>query len=630
MDIAAALYLNEIRHDPENPRWLDRDRAFWSAGHKAPALYVCLAKAGYFPMEEVLKLRQLGSSCQGHPHCRKCTGVEVSSGSLGQGLSVAVGNALGVRMDRRASRVYCIMGDGEQQEGSIWEAVMAATQFKLDNLVGIVDHNRLQIDGWVREVMSVDPLARKYEAFGWHVIEIDGHEMEEILDAFAHARTVKGQPTLILAHTVKGKGVSFMEDEAKWHGVAPKKREELDQGLKDIMGEKVWSKEEVERFLGMTRKYEDEMRLQIEAEMPKFSRDYWWNSAQRMRVEMEPTRFGFGKALAKIGSDTRIVTVHADISDSIRITDFEKADPKRKGRVFSVGIAEQNMMTLAAGLAKEGKIPVTGTYGVFAAGRPWDQLRTTVCYSNLNVKIAGAHGGISVGPDGATHQALEEITLMAILPNMHVLVPADTVETAKASEMAILEVEGPVYLRYAREATPIVTKEETPFCFGKANVIRYRGEADDFADAFEMVLAGEYKSEDEDLAIIACGPLVPEAMRAAYILREEDGVETRVVNMHTVKPMDEEAVTRAAEETGIVITAEDHQVGGFGNLVAGAAVRGKNYKAPLVMDMVGVADRFGESGAPWDLMKTFHLCAEHIADKARGLLKKKGRRRKKK
>ncbi len=625
MDVAAALYLHEARHDPKNSTWPDRDRVFWSAGHKAPALYVCLAKSGYFPMEDVLTLRRLDSRCQGHPHWLKCDGVEISSGSLGQGLSVAVGSALAAKLDGRSNRVYCIMGDGEQQEGSIWEAAMSAAQFALDQLVGIVDCNQLQIDGWVRDVMSVDPLHRKYEAFGWHVIEIDGHDIEQILDAFAHARAVKGQPTVILAHTVKGKGVSFMENVAKWHGVAPKKREELDQGLNDIMGENVWSKEEVDRLLDIARKYEEDIRPQVEAEVPKFSRDYWWNSGERMRVEMKPTRFGFGEAMAKIGSDPRIVTIHADISDSIRITDFEKAHPERRDRVISVGIAEQNMMTVAAGLAKEGKIPVAGTYGVFASGRPWDQLRTTVCYSNLNVKIAGAHGGVSVGADGATHQALEEITLMTILPNMHVVVPADAPETAKAAEAIILQVVGPGYVRYAREATPIVTKADTPFVFGRANVIRFRAEADDFLDAFQTVLASEYKSEDEDVTIIACGPMVPEAMRAAYILHQEHGLQARIVNMHTVKPMDEEAITRAIEETGLVVTAEEHQVGGFGNLVAGVAARTKNYSTPFVMGMVGVADRFGESGSPWDLMKKFGLCAEHIAEKVKGLLDQKGR-----
>ena len=260
---------------------------------------------------------------------------------------------------------------------------------------------------------------------------------------------------------------------------------------------------------------------------------------------------GFGRGLEKAGGDERVVTLHADISGSIRITDFEAKHPERKHRVFSVGIAEQNMMEVAAGLAKEGLIPVAGTYGVFASGRCWDQIRTTICYSNLNVKIAGAHGGISVGPDGATHQALEELSLMSILPNMHVLAPCDSLETERATLFSLLDLRGPVYLRFAREATPVVTTPATPFRYGVANIIRYRGEKPRFLDAFETFLSTDYAAEDEDVSIIACGPMVPEAMRAAWLLKEEFDLETRVVNMHTVKPLDVEALVAGRRAYGL-------------------------------------------------------------------------------
>ena len=223
MDLAAALYLNELNHDPSNPAWPERDRVFWSAGHKAPALYVALGRAGYYPLDDVALLRQLGSKFEGHPNWLKVPGVEISSGSLGQGLGAAVGNALGGKLRGSAYRVYVIMGDGEHQEGSVWEAAMAAGHFKLDNMCAIVDVNRLQIDGWVEEVMNVEPLAEKYSAFGWNVVEIDGHDMEQILAAFAQARATQGKPTVLLARTIKGKGVSFMENEAGWHGTPPNK-----------------------------------------------------------------------------------------------------------------------------------------------------------------------------------------------------------------------------------------------------------------------------------------------------------------------------------------------------------------------------------------------------------------------
>lgn len=619
MDITAALFLNIMDHDPKNPCWEGRDKLFFSAGHKAPALYAGLGKAGYFPIEDIVTLRRCGSVFQGHPHCLKLDCVEISSGSLGQGLGVGVGDAIAAKMDGKDYRVYVLMGDGEQQEGSVWEAAMSASQFKLDNLCAVVDKNGLQIDGRVEEVMNIDPIADKYRAFGWHVIEIDGHDMQQIIDAFEEAKTVKGRPTCIIADTIKGKGVSFMENVASWHGAATKGREQLDQALADLNVPDL-TKEKVDELLETAKRFGRETALAIDAAHPHFSKDYWWNSGDKMKVEMDPTRMGFGRALEKIGDDPRIVTLHADISNSIRITAFEEKNPERKERVVSVGIAEQNMMQVAAGLAKEGKISVTGTYGVFASGRPWDQIRTTICYGNLNVKIAGAHGGISVGPDGATHQSLEEISLMAILPNMALSVPADSIETEKASKAGIIDIFGPVYLRFAREATPVVTTHETPFKWGVANVIRFRGVTDNFIDAFEQKLSTDYKGEGEQLAIIACGPMVPEAMRAAWILKEEKGIETRVINVHTVKPIDEAAILAAADEIGTIITAEEHQVGGFGNIIAGIAAKRKNHSKPLVIEQIGVQDKFGESGEPWELMKMFGLTAECIAQKAMEML----------
>jgi transketolase len=227
---------------------------------------------------------------------------------------------------------------------------------------------------------------------------------------------------------------------------------------------------------------------------------------------------------------------------------------------------------------------------------------------------------VSVGPDGATHQALEEFFQMCGLPGMTVVAPCDFVETQRASEYLLFQVKGPKYIRFAREATPIVTTLYTPWRFGEANVIRYRGEQDHFIEAFETKLASEYESDNEDLTIIACGPSVPEAMRAAYILKEEYGIETRVVNMHTVKPLDDKAIVKAALDTGIVITAEEHQVGGMGNRVAAVIAQSKELvNKSIMMGMIGVQDRFGESGAPWELVKEFEVSAEHIAFKAKEL-----------
>jgi transketolase len=233
VEFTVALYYNHLDFKVDDPEWEGRDRIYWSKGHVAPLIYTIMSEVGYFDNELLCTLRQLGSPLQGHPSADRCHGLEVSSGSLGQGLSIAVGTALGLRLDSSPARVYCIMGDGEQDEGQIWEAFMAGAHFKLENLCAIVDYNQLQIDGRVQDVMNIDPLPAKYRAFNWNVIEIDGHDIQQCLDAFEQAKAHKGQPSVIVASTVKGKGVSFMEDVADWHGKCPN-AEELAKALAEL------------------------------------------------------------------------------------------------------------------------------------------------------------------------------------------------------------------------------------------------------------------------------------------------------------------------------------------------------------------------------------------------------------
>ena len=238
IDMVTALYFSKMRHNPANPAWADRDRFVLCKGHAAPALYVALAEAGYFPKEDLKTLRQLGSHLQGHPDSKSTPGVDVCTGSLGQGLSMANGMALGLRLDGKDCRVYAVLGDGELQEGQVWEAAMAAAHYRLDNLCALVDVNRLQIDGEVAKVMNVGSVADKFRAFGWNVMEIDGHDMAAIVAALDAAETVKGAPTVIVADTVKGKGVSFFENKASYHGVAPSD-EELPRAL-ECLGEQCY------------------------------------------------------------------------------------------------------------------------------------------------------------------------------------------------------------------------------------------------------------------------------------------------------------------------------------------------------------------------------------------------------
>jgi len=309
---------------------------------------------------------------------------------------------------------------------------------------------------------------------------------------------------------------------------------------------------------------------------------------------MTPTRDGFGKALVELGRrDKNVVVLSADLTDSTRAAWFKKEFPER---FFGLGVAEQDMIGVAAGFALTGKIPFACTFGVFASGRAWDQVRISIAYMNLNVKIGGTHGGISVGPDGATHQALEEIALMRMLPNMTVLVPCDAVEAKKAT-LEAARIKGPVYIRVGRNASPVYTKEEDPFTIGKANILR----------------------DGKDATIFACGNMVYESMRACDIL-DKEGVRTRLVNLHTPKPIDTECIIRCARQTGALVTAEEHTLaGGFGSAVAEVV----SQQCPVPMKMVGIHDEFGISGEPDELFEHFGLTAAHVAQAVRDVLKRK-------
>ncbi len=311
-------------------------------------------------------------------------------------------------------------------------------------------------------------------------------------------------------------------------------------------------------------------------------------------VDYKLTREGWGRALVELGKENPdVVVLVGDLAASTSVNLFKEAFPER---FIECGIAEQNMATIAAGLSLTGKIPFFATYGAFASCRAADQIRVTICYSNLNVKIGGAHGGISVGPDGATHQALEEIAIMRSMPNMKMIVPADYYETFKATKAAA-DVCGPVYIRFGREKVPVVGDENTPFIFGKANVVR----------------------DGSDVAIIACGVMVYEALMAAEKL-EGSGILARVINMHTLKPLDEEAIVSAARECGAIVTAEEHQIfGGLGSAVAQVASR----EYPVPIEYVAVMDRFGESGKPDELLDAFGLRSGDIVRKVNRVLKMK-------
>lgn len=318
------------------------------------------------------------------------------------------------------------------------------------------------------------------------------------------------------------------------------------------------------------------------------------NLFEKAKLEMVPTRDGYGKGLVEAGSkDSRVVVLCADLAESTRSHWFKDKFPER---YIEMGVAEQNMATVAAGLANYGKIPFISSYATFSPGRNNEQIRTTISLNNLPVKIAGAHAGISVGPDGATHQALEDIALMRVQPRMTVLVPCDAIETKKATFAAAFNGK-PTYIRFAREKTPVFTTEKTPFQIGKAEVF-YKG---------------------KDVTIIACGPLVYEALLAAERLKRER-ISAEVINNHTVKPLDKKTILTSVKKTRAVVTVEEHQVsGGMGSAVAEFLVQ--NFPVPI--EFVGIKDRFGESGPPDVLLEAFGLTAPHIARAAKKVLKRK-------
>ena len=311
-------------------------------------------------------------------------------------------------------------------------------------------------------------------------------------------------------------------------------------------------------------------------------------------MDRKSTRDGFGEGIVELGEKRQdIVVLSADLTDSTRAGWFKKRFPER---FFSMGVSEQDMMSTAAGLALSGKVAFACTFGVFAAGRAWDQVRVSIAYMDLNVKIAGTHGGISVGEDGPTHQAVEEIALMRVLPNMTVIVPCDAIEAKKAT-LASASYDGPVYLRLGRAKEPIVTNEGDPFVIGKADVLR----------------------EGRDVAIIACGHEVGESLIACDMLKKQ-GIDARVINLHTIKPIDKDVIIKAAKETGAIVTAEEHTIsGGMGSAVSELV----SQECPVPIEFIGVRDRFGESGAPAELFKLFQLTADDIRDRATRVVARK-------
>jgi transketolase len=609
-DMMTALYFHVLRIDPAQPDWSDRDRFIMSKGHACPVLYAALAERGYFPVSDLWGLRHISSHLQGHPDMRKTPGVDMTAGPLGSGTAAGAGMALGARITGRDFRTYVMVGEGDLQEGCTWEAIMLAGHHQLDNLCMLIDYNRSQVDGRSDEILSLDPLADKLRACRWAVREIDGHDMGQLLEALDWAREMRGTPAAILAHTIKGKGVSFMEDRHEWHGKAPDREQAL--AALGELGETEADILPAPQGLGFQLEAESESPLKADWRRrgPQSSQDNSGSQApnafEGVLAEALPllapgpvrqrqiVRDAFGKTLVELGAEMPdLVVLDADISSSLKTGAFRRQYPERH---INFGVAEQNMMLGAAGLSTTGLVPVACTYATFATLRACEQVRSFICYASLNVKIACSHGGLEVGWDGPTHQGTEDIAIMRSFPNMTVIVPADSVAASSLLRQAV-GMSGPVYFRMGRNPVPVIYDPRQPFAVGQAITVR----------------------EGKDLTIIATGVMVALALDAAAQLAS-DGIEVRVVDMHTVKPLDGAAVQRAAGETGAIVTAEDHSIiGGLGSAVA--EYLSEHRAAP--MERVGIPDAFCRSGEPEALFAMYRMAAPDIARAAREVLRRK-------
>jgi transketolase len=568
-EIMAALFFGEMRYDPRDAANPDNDRFVLSKGHAAPILYAAWAEAGIISHDAVMTLRRIDSDLEGHPTPR-LPWVDVATGSLGQGLAAGVGIALNARRIASDYRTYVLMGDGETAEGSVWEAAAVAAHERLDSLCGVTDVNALGQSQPTQLQHDVNAHAAHWAACGWHTIAIDGHDMTAVLGAFDEARRTKGRPTMILARTIKGKGISFIEGKSGWHGKPLKKGEELDTALAELQSQFVPEDEPAQRAEPPARRQRS-TPPQARLDAPPYKRG-----------EQVATREAYGAALARLGAvDDRIVALDADVKNSTFSDKFEQKFPDRFYQSF---IAEQVMIGAAMGLAARGAIPFPSTFAAFLT-RAYDFIRMAAI-SNSNIKMAGSHAGVSIGEDGPSQMALEDLAMMRAQPNMTVLYPCDAVSTERLLEKAAFH-QGPVYMRTSRPKTTVIYGPEDEFTVGGLKVLR-RG-ASDVA------------------TVIGSGVTVFEALKAFEQLQGQ-GVAIRVIDLYSLQPIDAASLIRSAEETqGRLITVEDHyHAGGIGDAVA-EAVAGHGFTVQRL-----AVSEIPRSGTPEQLVDRYGISARHI------------------
>lgn len=569
-DIMAALFFAEMRYDPANPQHPYADRFVLSKGHAAPILYAAWAEAGYIPHDELLNLRKITSDLEGHPTPR-LPFVDVATGSLGQGLAAGVGIALNARRIKSDARTYVLLGDGEAAEGSVWEAASLAHFYKLASLCAIVDMNGLGQSRATELDHNMEAARERWMAFGWHAIVIDGHDLERLMAALAEARRMSAGPTAILARTVKGKGVSFLEGAPNWHGKPLKKGEEMERAIREL-------EEQFVPAPGARVDIKPPHPAPPEVEEPGTIDPPSYKSG-----DVVATREAFGAVLPKLGAaDRRVVALDGDVKNSTFSEKFEAVYPDRFYQCF---IAEQGMIGIAMGLAARGAIPFPSTFAAFLS-RAADFVRM-LAISDLNVKMAGSHAGVSIGEDGPSQMALEDLAIFGSQPNVTVLYPADAVSAERLIAGAAYY-PGPVYIRLSRPKTPIIYTNDETFSVGGSKVLR--------------------RSDNDVATVVGGGVTVHEALKAHDELKAK-GVNIRVVDLYSVQPIDAPTLVGAARETGRVITVEDHYAtGGIGDAVARALA-----PAGFAVTRLAVTE-IPRSGKPEELLDRYGISARHIVD----------------
>jgi transketolase len=578
-DLVAALFFAEMRFDPRDPQHPLADRFILSKGHAAPLLYAAWAEAGAFDPAELGRLRELGSDLEGHPTPR-LPFVDVATGSLGQGICAAIGSALNARRIQSDYRTYCLMGDGESAEGSVWEAAQVASVEGLDNLCAIIDVNRL---GQSRPTMwqhDTEQFARRWRAFGWHTLVIDGHDLAAILDAYAEARGATGRPTMIVARTFKGKGISFAEDKDGWHGKAFKKGEEMDRAVAEIRAQMVPEPAGVNLARQIARPPARPPAPPAPSPLPP--------PAYALGDEVA-TREAYGVAIAKLAAaDPRVVALDADVKNSTFSDKFEKVAP---GRFYQNFIAEQVMVGSAMGLAARGAIPFPSTFACFLT-RAADFVRMAAI-SQVGVKLAGSHAGVSIGEDGPSQMALEDLGMFRAEPNFTVFYPCDAVSTERLVALMASR-PGPAYIRTSRPKTPVVYTAEDTFEVGGLKVLR--------------------QSEADLVTVVAAGVTVFEALKAHDELKAA-GTPIRVLDLYCLQPVDAAALVAAGAATGgRILTVEDHYAaGGIGDAVAEAVGA-----TGIRVERLAVRE-IPRSGKPEELLDRYGISARHIARAVRAM-----------